>query len=260
MASGAGGIWKRCCWNARRKTPLAPTREGQGRGFVQAFLISKQRQPESSTRTARKKAIRFDQRGLLLCGRLRRIPGGQTEGSAYAHRPQPQRYRATAGEWNVRQRAQTFRDTPMQFSVDWSRAQLGQLTKSSSSGTVTRAGEERSTSIWRWRERRQSCGPAAALRSRISGATIITSWQCCATGGPIGDAEYSSLTHEFHEVLCSAPVAQGLVSLSEDVGLPGSHRFAVLVKAENVRGERIERFGAACEEESSRRSHGRVVR
>ena len=31
-----------------------------------------------------------------------------------------------SGTW---QRAQTFRDTPMQFSMEWSRAQLGQLTK-----------------------------------------------------------------------------------------------------------------------------------
>jgi AsmA family/AsmA-like C-terminal region len=133
-----------------------------------------------------------------------------------------------SGTW---QRAQTFRDTPMQFGIEWSRAQLGQLTKFLTgndkgwrgaididvavSGTPAKLRTSASASIEDFRRYDITSGNALRLAASC-------------------DAEYSSLTHEFHEVLCSAPVAQGLVTVSGDVGLPGSHRFAVLVKAENV--------------------------
>jgi hypothetical protein len=133
-----------------------------------------------------------------------------------------------SGTW---QRAQTFRDTPMQFSVEWSRAQLGQLTK-----FVT--GNDKG---WRGAIDFNLAVVGTPAKLRTSGSASIEDFRRYdITSGNVlrlaanCDAEYSSLTHEFHEVLCSAPVAQGLVTLSGDVGLPGSHRFAVLVKAENV--------------------------
>ncbi len=133
-----------------------------------------------------------------------------------------------SGTW---QRAQTFRDTPMQFSVDWSRAQLGQLTK-----FIT--GNDKG---WRGAIDFNLAVAGTPAKLRTSGSASIEDFRRydITSGNALRlaancDAEYSSLTHEFHEVLCSAPVAQGLVSLSGDVGLPGSHRFAVLVKAENV--------------------------
>ena len=48
------------------------------------------------------------------------------------------------------------------------------------------------------------------------------------------DADYSSLDHEFHELLCSSPVGSGLISLKGTVGLPGSHNYGLLLTAENV--------------------------
>ncbi len=48
------------------------------------------------------------------------------------------------------------------------------------------------------------------------------------------DGQYSSLTHEFSELICSAPVAQGLITLTGQTGLPGSHHYGVIVRAENV--------------------------
>ena len=48
------------------------------------------------------------------------------------------------------------------------------------------------------------------------------------------DGSYSALTHEFHEVTCSAPVARGLITMTGDLGFPGSHHYAVMVRAEDV--------------------------
>ncbi|MGH9495422.1 MAG: AsmA family protein [Candidatus Sulfotelmatobacter sp.] len=133
-----------------------------------------------------------------------------------------------SGTW---QRAPTFRATPMEFSVEWSRAQLGQLTKFfTGNDKGWRGAVDVNVAL---------SGTPAKLRTSSSASIEdfrrydITSGTALRLAGNC-DAQYSSLTHEFHEVLCSAPVAQGLVTLTGDIGLPGSHRFAVLVKAVNV--------------------------
>src|SRR5579863_1547262 len=48
------------------------------------------------------------------------------------------------------------------------------------------------------------------------------------------DGQYSSVDHEFHEVLCNAPLGNGSVTLKGDLGLPGSHNYGLAVSAENV--------------------------
>jgi uncharacterized protein involved in outer membrane biogenesis len=132
------------------------------------------------------------------------------------------------GTW---QRAQTFRDTPLQFTVEWSHAQLGQFTKLLS-------GNDKG-----WRGTIQvdaeMSGSPANLKISSSGwiddfrRYDITSGKALRLGAHC-DGRYSTVTHEFHEVLCSSPVGNGLITLTGDVGLPGSHRFAVMVRAVNV--------------------------
>ncbi len=177
-----------------------------------------------------KKAIRFDQRRFFTVAGFGEYLGGQTEGSAYAHRPQSQRHRATAGEWNVATRADFSRYADaIQHGVEprstWAVNQVRHR---------QRQGMARSYRL-------QSGRVGTPAKLRTSGSASIEDFRRydITSGNALRlaancDAEYSSLNHEFHEVLCSAPVAQGLVTLSGDVGLPGSHRFAVLVKAENV--------------------------
>ncbi len=133
-----------------------------------------------------------------------------------------------SGTW---QRAQTFRDTPVQLTVEWSQAQLGQLTKFfTGNDKGWRGAVELNIAL---------TGTPAKLRVASSGSVDdfrrydITSSKALHLAGNC-DAEYSSLTHEFHDLLCSAPVAQGSVTLTGDSGLPGSHRFSVRLKAENV--------------------------
>jgi AsmA protein len=133
-----------------------------------------------------------------------------------------------SGTW---QRAPTFRDTPMQFSLEWSRGQLGQLSK-------FLTGNDKG---WRGTVDVNAAFSGTPATLRTSGSASIEDFRRydITSGKSLRlaatcDAEYSSLTHDFHEILCSGPVAQGLITLTGDVGLPGSHRFAVLVKAENV--------------------------
>lgn len=133
-----------------------------------------------------------------------------------------------SGTW---QRADSLRDTPLQFSVEWRRAQLGQFTKFF---TGTNKG---------WRGEIQVdvalTGTPAKLRISSTGSIDDFRRYDITNGGALRlagscDGEYSSLTQEFREVLCSAPVAQGLITLTGDLGLPGSHRYSVLLRAENV--------------------------
>ncbi len=132
------------------------------------------------------------------------------------------------GTW---QRAQTFRDTPLDFTVEWSRAQLGQFTK-------LFTGNDKG-----WRGTIQldveMSGSPANLKIS-SGASVddfrrydITSGKALRLGAHC-DGKYSTVTHDFREVLCSSPVGNGLITLTGDMGLPGSHQFAVMMRAVNV--------------------------
>lgn len=132
------------------------------------------------------------------------------------------------GTW---QRAETFRDTPLQLSVEWNRAQLGQFTK-------LFTGSDKG-----WRGSIQLdvalTGTPANLKFTSSGSIDdfrrydITSGNALHLAGTC-DGEYSTINHEFHEVLCSGPVGSGLITLTGDMGLPGSHHFAVMLRAENA--------------------------
>jgi uncharacterized protein involved in outer membrane biogenesis len=132
------------------------------------------------------------------------------------------------GTW---QRAMSLRDTPMQFSVEWDRPQLGQLTKFLS-------GEDKG-----WRGAVQLdvtlTGTPASLQV-TSDASIrdfhrydISNRQAFPLAAHC-DGRYSSLDHVVHEVFCRVPVGNGQLTLKGDVGLPASHRYDVVLNAEDV--------------------------
>lgn len=132
------------------------------------------------------------------------------------------------GTW---QRAQTFRDTPLQFNLEWNRAQLGQFTK-------LFTGNDKG---WRGTILVDVDLSGTPGNLKISSTASlddfrrydITSGKALRLGAHC-DGKYSNVTHDFHEVLCSAPVGNGLLTLTGDVGLPGSHQFAVMLRALNV--------------------------
>ena len=132
------------------------------------------------------------------------------------------------GTW---QRAESFKDTPLKFNVEWTRAQLGQVTKFLSGNDKGWRGEIELIAAL--------SGSPAQLKF-TSTASIddfrrydITSGNALRLAAHC-DGEYSTVSHEFHQVLCGAPVGSGLLTLAGDIGLPGSGRYSVTVRAENI--------------------------
>jgi len=132
------------------------------------------------------------------------------------------------GTW---QRAAALRDTPMRFAIEWNQAQLGQLTKFFTGSDKGWRGEVLLEIA--------VAGTPSKLQVTSDGSIDdfrrydITSGQALRLAGHC-DGEYSSLTHEFHGVLCSAPVGLGLITLQGDSGLVGSHNYGLTLSAEKV--------------------------
>lgn len=133
-----------------------------------------------------------------------------------------------SGTW---QRADTLRDTPLQFEMEWSRAQLGQFTKFFTGNDQGWRGEILLDMTL--------TGTPAKLQIATNGSIQdfrrydITSGQALRLAGHC-DGRYSSLDHTFHELLCSAPAAGGMITLKGDMGLPGSHSYGLELAAANV--------------------------
>jgi len=133
-----------------------------------------------------------------------------------------------SGIW---QRADSLRDTPLHLSLEWSRAQLGQFTKFFTGNDqgwrgeilldVTLAGTPAELQI-------SSSGSIQDFRRYdiASGKALRLATHC--------DGEYSSRDRVFHELLCSSPVGTGRISLTGNMGLPGSHTYGLVLRAEKV--------------------------
>lgn len=132
------------------------------------------------------------------------------------------------GTW---QRAATLRETPLDFHIEWRRAQLGQLTKLfTSNDQGWRGGVDVDAAL---------TGTPAKLAVSTSAAIQDFRRYDLANGEALRlaahcDGQYSSLDHMFHEVVCSAPVQSGIVALKGEMGLPGSHRYNLMLMARDV--------------------------
>ncbi len=133
-----------------------------------------------------------------------------------------------SGTW---QRAGTFRDTPVQFNVEWARAQLGQMTQFFT-------GNDRG---WRGDIRFDAAvtGTPALLKisSTVSADDFrrydITSGTSLRLAGRC-DAEYSAQEHEFRRIACMAPVGAGLLTITGNAGTPGRHKYHLTVSAQDL--------------------------
>jgi AsmA-like C-terminal region/AsmA family len=133
-----------------------------------------------------------------------------------------------SGTW---QRADAVRDTPLRLSLEWSHAQLGQFTKFFTGNDQGWRGEILLDVTLTGTPAELQISSDASLqdfrRYDITSGTALRLAAHC-------DAEYSSLNHAFHQLLCSAPVGSGLITLKGNVGLPGSHNCGLMLAAENV--------------------------
>jgi hypothetical protein len=129
------------------------------------------------------------------------------------------------------QRAGSLRETPLQFSLEWDRAQLGQLTKLVSGSDKGWRGEVRLNAAL--------SGVPAALR--VTADTSIQNFHRYDISSSEGlgltahcDATYSSAESVMHEIFCTAPVGDGMITLRGDAGLPGVHRVNLSLNVESV--------------------------
>ena len=132
------------------------------------------------------------------------------------------------GTW---QRADVLRDMPLQVTLEWSRAQLGQITKLITgndqgwrgeilldlalTGTPSRLHIAATSSMDDFRRYDITSGKALRMTARC-------------------DADYSTDTHDFQQLMCSAPIGDGLLTVTGDAGFPWSHRYSLAVSADNV--------------------------
>jgi AsmA family/AsmA-like C-terminal region len=131
------------------------------------------------------------------------------------------------GTW---QRAATLRETPVMFSIEWDRPQLGQLSKFfTGNDQGWRGGAQIEATL---------TGTPANLHI-VSDASVQDFRRYDITAGqPLRlaahcDGQYSSPDREFQAVVCTAPVAGGLVTLKGSAALP-SHSYKLEVTAEGV--------------------------
>ena len=132
------------------------------------------------------------------------------------------------GNW---QRAAVLRDTPIDFTLEWSRAQLGQLTKFlTGNDQGWRGGIQLDVSL---------TGTPAKLQISTDASIQDFRRYDITSGEPLGlvahcNGQYSSLDHAFHEIVCGAPMGSGRIILKGDAGLPGSHNHEILFTADDI--------------------------
>jgi hypothetical protein len=132
------------------------------------------------------------------------------------------------GTW---QRAGSLRETPLQFSLDWDRAQLGQLTKLVSGNDKGWRGEVRLDATLKGIPAAMYVTADASIadfhRYDISSSEGLRLAAHC-------DGRYSSVEAMMREIFCSAPVGNGTISMHGDAGLPGVHHVDLAVDLESV--------------------------
>lgn len=134
-----------------------------------------------------------------------------------------------SGTW---QRASSLRQTPVQFSVRWDGAQLGQVTKFFSGrdkgwrGTITVSAELAGTPA---DLTVHSDGSLEDFRRYdIMGGGLLTLHTHC-------DAHYSTVDRGLHQVFCQTPSGDGAVALLGDViNVPGPRQYDLKLAADRV--------------------------
>jgi hypothetical protein len=132
------------------------------------------------------------------------------------------------GVW---QRAGSLRETPLQFSLQWDRAQLGQLTKLIFGNDKGWRGEVRLNATL-------TGIPAAMHMAADSSIQDFHRYDISSVEGlrlaAHCDGRYSSMEAMVHEIFCTAPVGEGMITLRGEVGLPGVHKIDVSLNVESV--------------------------
>lgn len=132
------------------------------------------------------------------------------------------------GTW---QRAGSLRETPLQFSLEWIHAQLGQLTKLVS-------GYDKG---WRGEVQFEATLSGIPAAMQVTADTSIRDFHRYDIPSSEGlrlaahcDARYSSAEAMLRDILCSAPVGDGMITLHGNAGLPGARNVDLSLNIDSV--------------------------
>ena len=133
-----------------------------------------------------------------------------------------------SGTW---QRSGTFLDTPLQFNIELSQVQLGQLTKFFTGNDKGWRGDIRLDAT--------VTGTPAALK--VTSTVLADDFRRYDIAGGESlrlaahcEGEYIAHEHAFQQIDCSAPVGTGLITLAGDAGFPGNWRYSLDLTAHDV--------------------------
>jgi AsmA-like protein len=132
------------------------------------------------------------------------------------------------GTW---QRARDLRETPLEFSMQWDRAQLGQLTKLISGNDKGWRGEVRLEATLSGMPSALTVAADTSIqnfhRYDISSSEALQLAAHC-------DATYGSADGTMHNILCSSSAGTGVITLRGDAGLPGVHKIDLALNFDGV--------------------------
>jgi AsmA family/AsmA-like C-terminal region len=133
------------------------------------------------------------------------------------------------GSW---QRAATLRDTPLRFTLQWDRAQLGQVTKLAYGNDKGWRGGLRVSTTLTGTPANLALAASATLEDFrrydiLGGGDLRLAAQC--------SARYSSLDHTLSEISCSAPVGAGAIAVAGSINGPfSSHSYDLKLTARDL--------------------------
>jgi AsmA family len=132
------------------------------------------------------------------------------------------------GAWK---RAPSLRETPLQFSFEWDRPQLGQLTKFFTGADQGWRGAVRlDLALAGTPADLQATGDASVRDFRhydtVSGDALRLGAHCVA--------QYSTIDHMLRDIDCRAPVGAGIIRVNGQAGTAASHGYDLTASAQGV--------------------------
>jgi hypothetical protein len=133
------------------------------------------------------------------------------------------------GSW---QRAATLRDTPLQFTLQWDRAQLGQVTKLAYGNDKGWRGEVKLFTTFNGTPANLDIAAAASVqdfrRYDIFGGGDLRLGTDCS-------GRYSSVDHTLSEISCSTPMGAGAIVATGSINGPfSSHNYDLRLTAQDL--------------------------
>jgi len=133
-----------------------------------------------------------------------------------------------SGTW---QRAGNLHETPLQFSLEWQHAQLGQVSKLVTGSDKGWRGEVQVEATLGGTPAALQVGADAAVqdfhRYDITASDGLALTAHC-------DGKYSSFEKTMREIFCSVPVGNGMVTLHGDAGGPGARKLDLSLNMEDI--------------------------